>query len=297
MIIEKKDFDKMVELAVEATGHGHMRPVIEKELLHYDILYALDQEDLLDKITFQGGTSLRLCYGAARYSEDLDFAGGVDFTAADMMLIKECLENYIGGRYGLEVYVKEPREMSALPERESIKVNKWQIAVVTSPGRKDLPRQKIKIEVANIPAYSRVPRALMHNYQFLPDGYRDTLIMTESLSEIMADKIISLVVCQKYIRHRDIWDLNWLKREGAVINLDYLRQKINDYRVENYMSKLKLMCGRLEGIINSDAFMAELSRFTPQEVQKRTLHKDKFRVYLINEITELLNEVKKSKFI
>ncbi|HET6629122.1 MAG TPA: nucleotidyl transferase AbiEii/AbiGii toxin family protein, partial [Woeseiaceae bacterium] len=46
------------------------RPVVEKELLHYDILFALDTEGLLDPLTFQGGTSLRLCYGAQRFSED-----------------------------------------------------------------------------------------------------------------------------------------------------------------------------------------------------------------------------------
>ena len=53
-----------------------MRPVIEKEILHYDILFCLDQAGLLKDLVFQGGTCLRLCYGANRFSEDLDFAGG-----------------------------------------------------------------------------------------------------------------------------------------------------------------------------------------------------------------------------
>lgn len=43
-----------------------MRPVIEKELLHYDILFTLDKAGLLSALTFQGGTSLRLCYGLPR---------------------------------------------------------------------------------------------------------------------------------------------------------------------------------------------------------------------------------------
>lgn len=43
-------------------------------------------------------------------------------------------------------------------------------------NRKDLPKQKIKIEVANIPAYSRMPQTLRLNYDFLPDGYSDTLV-------------------------------------------------------------------------------------------------------------------------
>ena len=81
MTIETADFELLVERAVK-TGAGtldRMRPVIAKELLHYDILFALESENFLDSITFQGGTSLRLCYASPRYSEDLDFAGGWNF--------------------------------------------------------------------------------------------------------------------------------------------------------------------------------------------------------------------------
>ena len=77
-MIEAADFQALVEKAMQVAGRGHMRPVIEKELLHYDILFALDKESLLDTLTFQGGTALRLCYGSPRFSEDLGFAGGAD---------------------------------------------------------------------------------------------------------------------------------------------------------------------------------------------------------------------------
>ena len=86
MQTEKNYFLTLVDLAMREPGRLHMRPVIEKELLHYDILFALDNADLLDKLTFQGGTSLRLCYGAPRFSEDLDFAGGINFLVRPMLL-------------------------------------------------------------------------------------------------------------------------------------------------------------------------------------------------------------------
>ena len=70
-----ENFQVLVERAMTAGGRERMRPVIEKELLHYDILFALEMEDLLDTLTFQGGTALRLCYGSQRFSEDLDFVG------------------------------------------------------------------------------------------------------------------------------------------------------------------------------------------------------------------------------
>jgi len=74
------DFANLAERAMVQAGRSHMRPVIEKELLHCDILFGLDRAGLLDELTFQGGTALRLCYGSPRFSEDLDFAGGRDFS-------------------------------------------------------------------------------------------------------------------------------------------------------------------------------------------------------------------------
>ncbi len=57
-----------------------LKPVIEKELIHYDIFFLLQQKELiLTNMAFIGGTCLRLCYGSNRYSEDLDFHAGRDF--------------------------------------------------------------------------------------------------------------------------------------------------------------------------------------------------------------------------
>jgi len=286
-----EDFNLLVDRAMSVSGRARMRPAIAKELLHYDILFCLDNHGLLDNLTFQGGTSLRLCYGASRFSEDLDFVGGRDFATANLVKMKLCLEKYIGERYGLEIVVKEPKEMAAMPKYKDIKVDKWQISLTTAPEKKDIPKQKIKIEVANVPAYSRVPQSLRQNYEFLPDGYSDTLIMTETLDEIMADKLISLVSCQRYVRYRDIWDLRWLKQQGAKINPEYIVAKIRDYKEEDYSSNLRKMIDRLDEIVHSKEFRDEMSRFIPTDVLERTLQKEKFIDFLISENKSLLLHV------
>lgn len=185
-MVDQVAFYQLVDRAMQSNDWSHIRPVIEKELLHYDILFALDHANLLDTLTFQGGTALRLCYGLERFSEDLDFAGGKDFSATQLMTMKDCLETYIGKRYGLDVHVKEPKDMEKDPFYGEIKVDKWQISITTAPDRKDIPKQKIKLEVANIPAYSKEPKTLQHNYDFLPSGYQDTVVLTESLDEIIS---------------------------------------------------------------------------------------------------------------
>jgi len=289
----REDFKALVELAMRADGYSHMRPVIEKELLHYDLLFSLDKEGLLDRLTFQGGTSLRLCYGSARLSEDLDFVGGKDFSTSHLGDMKSCIENYVGERYGLEVSVKEPSEMAKEKKYQDVKVDKWQIRITTSPTRRDLPKQKIKIEVCNVAAYTREPLALKINYDFLPDGYSDTFIMTESLDEIMADKLISLINTTRYVRHRDIWDLRWLKQQSPVINSEFILKKIADYKITDYVPKLDEMTNRIDEIIKSKDFHNEMSRFIPVDVQERTLQKEKFKDFLSTETKKLLSDLRK----
>ena len=282
------EFNDLVERAMRAGNRSHMRPVVEKELLHYDILFALDKDGLLDLLTFQGGTALRLCYGSQRFSEDLDFVGGKDFAVAQLLNMKSCIERHVGERYGMEVTVKEPKELAQEPEHRHVQVHKWQIRVVTAPGRRDLPKQMIKIEVANIPAYTRVPQLLRRNYDFLPDGYGDLVVLVESLDEIMADKLISLVDCTAYIRHRDIWDLHWLQQEGAKFEGELVRNKLKDYSATDYKAKTARLVGRLPEIIHGKEFRDQMSRFIPLDVQERTLSKEKFLTLLGNETGKVL---------
>lgn len=288
MKISPVDFEQWVTQVMNNSQMAAMRPVIEKELLHYDILFCLDQMSLLDNLVFQGGTSLRLCRGSNRLSEDLDFVGGADFTSAKLSHIKECIMDYIGRRYGLEISVKEPKALKEDPHYAELKISKWQIAIVTASEKEHLPKQRIKIEVANVPAYTKEALPLKKNYDFLPDGYEDTLIYTETLNEVMADKLISLPATQKYIRHRDIWDLSWLKQQGAKLNPELVKKKITDYQLNEFESLLDKRIRTIENIVSSDALLDEMKRFLPTDVFNRTFGQAKFQSYLAATVIRLL---------
>ncbi len=283
-----ENFNALVKRAMQIGGRDRMRPVVEKELFHYDILFALDESGLLDRLTFQGGTCLRLCYGAPRFSEDLDFLGGAGFDASSMATLKGCLEDYLGRRYGLEISVKEPKEVAGEPEYRDIKVDTWRISIRTAPEAKDLPSQRLKIEIANLDALSRVPRSVVANYDFLPDGYGDTIVLAETLDEIMADKVVSLVNCRAYVRHRDIWDLHWLIKQGAKLNGGFVAQKVRQYHVGDYPKLVDDFRQRLPEIVHGRAFKEQMMRFLPVDVLDRTLHKEKFNDLLVNEVGDLL---------
>ena len=46
---------------------------ILREYLQYKILSIIFQHKLSEKISFLGGTAIKICYGSQRFSEDLDF--------------------------------------------------------------------------------------------------------------------------------------------------------------------------------------------------------------------------------
>ncbi|KEQ11758.1 nucleotidyl transferase AbiEii/AbiGii toxin family protein [Endozoicomonas numazuensis] len=292
MKINPADFNYLVEQALTSSHVASMRPVIEKELLHYDILFCLDQTGVLDELVFQGGTALRLCYGGNRFSEDLDFAGGTDFSSVKLKTIKQCIEDYIGKRDGLEVSVKEPGLLKQEPEYAELKIDKWQISIITAPDRKDIPRQRVKIEVANIPAYTRSTLPLLKNYDFLPDGYEDTLVYVETLNEVMADKLVSLPATQRYVRYRDIWDLVWLQQQGAELDSSLVAKKIKDYRLNDFEQALEQRLSSLVGVLAEGKLQTEMKRFLPTDVYDRTLGKEKFSGYLSSSLSKLLGQLK-----
>ncbi len=288
--MDRQDFNELVALAMAQPGRVAMRPVVEKEILHYDIFHALDKAGLLKRLVFQGGTSLRLCRGSNRFSEDLDFAGGKDFAAAAMLPIKSCIEHHIGERYGFTVEVKEPREMSLVPELEGVKVDKWQISIETAPRQRDLPRQRIKIEIANIPAYTRELVPLRSNYDFLL-GYNSVLVNTESLDEVMADKLIAFPASTKVIRFRDIWDLAWLVQQGAKLNPALVELKIADYRIVDFPGLLAAAIARVPGIVTGKPFKDQMLRFIDSDTIAKTLDNREFLDYLTTSVTGLLSKL------
>ncbi len=291
MKMTEANFDALVDTAMLDPNVAHMGPVIRKELLHYDILFCLDQAGMLNELVFQGGTSLRLCYGSRRYSEDLDFVGGRRFSSSSLRDMKDVLEDYLASRYGLEVTVKEPSVLRAEPDYSELNVDKWQISVVTSPEQRDVPKQRVKIEVVNIPAYTREVLTLRKNHPFLPDGYDDTLIAVESLDEIMADKLVSLAAA-KYVRHRDIWDLSWLQQRGAIIRPDIVKHKLDDYRITGYSVMVDNIIESCPSIIDGSAFRNQMKRFLPADVHEQTLERDRYREALGASIKGLYTELR-----
>ncbi len=286
---------EFAELATRAVAqHGgqvRFQSLIEKELLLYDILFALEQGGFLQQgLVFIGGTLLRLCYGNKRYSVDLDFCGGKDFSLAKFAGVKKCIERHFGRRYGLEAFVKEPKESGRLSLSGKVRVFPWRIAVDTRPSRPDIPRQRVKLEISSVSAYTTKPVSLLPHYAILPDGYSDFFTTAATMEEVMADKLIALPTTLPWVRYRDIWDIQWMTRKGVGVRPELVSRKVEDNQITDYREKLDELIDQVANLATSNEFQQEMFQLLDEDTYRRTVGSEKAQIYQSTFMKEFLEE-------
>ena len=283
----KTDFRDFAGKIAESNGLGLMVPAIEKEIIHHEIIQSLDRHGLLDSLSFQGGTCLRLCYGSSRYSEDLDFTAGESFDSLDLDAFGEALGKDLMAAYDVEVRVRKP---SFVKDFDGVDMRRWTVKVDTAPERPDLPSQRIKLEIASVPSHTSSMRQVAANYPGLPRSYSETLVKCQSLEEILADKLISFSATRKYIRHRDLWDIPWICSTpffdfGEVSPLVFAKHA--DYKCPDPLAMM-LAEGkvRASAVVESPEFEAQMMRFLPADVFDRTVGNEGYRGLMLSRVVE-----------
>lgn len=249
-------FDQLVDSALEARpALASLRPAVEKEVLHHDVLRELSAAGLLDTLTFIGGTCLRDCYGSARLSEDLDFTGGVCFDRHTLSSLKAVLEAGIRSKYGLDVHVDEPR-------RETGNVDTWKIKVITRAAQPHLPAQRINIDICAIKSHSRQPVMIRDHYG-IDFGTAGLILSAQSLEEILADKVIAIGLRPNRIKYRDVWDIVWLAGQGIQIDSTLVSAKLADRQADASEFR-SVVASRLDGLpAAAEEYLFEMRRFLP----------------------------------
>ncbi len=271
-------FDELVDTALKNKQElSPLRVVVEKELLHHDILRVLSGTSLPTQLTFIGETCLRACYGSSRLSEDLDFTGGSDFTRDQLAAMSNILVESLSAKYGLEVNVTDP-------VREEGNVDTWKLRVQTRPGRKDLPAQRINIDVCAIPSYQPRPMALLNPYG-VEMGTSGLILNAQSSEETFADKLVAFALRTNRLKNRDLWDIAWLHQQRIKPALEVIISKLNDHHAKPD-AYLKAFSERATSLKNdpeiAKEFRKEMARFLPNETVKETVNSEKFWEYLSN---------------
>lgn len=249
-------FDKTIDSVLQNNKqYTALRPVIEKEILHYDILRELNNIGLLQKLTFIGGTCLRSCYGSQRLSEDLDFSSDFNFNKEELSPLPDLLKKNLLKKYGFKTEISEPKE-------ESGNTNTWKIKILTRPEQKNLPAQRINLDIVLLPSYKKQVM-MLKNYYGLTENINGLILQAESLEEILVDKVIALANRPNRVKNRDLWDIFWLSRQNINLDKDLLLKKLADRNIafEDFSAKY---AKRLEEIKEGQAaFLFEMKRFLP----------------------------------
>ena len=276
-------FDQLVDQALRARADlSALRPVVEKELLHHDILREMSQADLLAGLTFMGGTCLRACYGSSRLSEDLDFTGGSDFRRRDLAELATILTDRLQSRYGLPVRVSEPVKIRG-------NVSTWKLVIEARPGRKHLPAQRINLDICGIPSHDPRPMMLRNLYG-IDLGTSGLILQAQSREEILADKFVALAFRENRIKNRDLWDIAWLAQQGVELPLQLIPLKIRDHKRKqgDFIASLAARLTALRRQPDMRAsFMTEMRRFLPAATVRDTIEKEPYWTYLTQVVTDL----------
>jgi predicted nucleotidyltransferase component of viral defense system len=276
-------FDQFVDEALRARADlSSLRPVVEKELLHHDILREMSQAGLLVGLTFIGGTCLRACYGSSRLSEDLDFTGGSDFRRSTLAELASVLTDQLKNRYGLPVRVSEPVKIGG-------SVSTWKLVIETRSGRKHLPAQRINLDIYAIPSHDPRPMMLRNLYG-VDLGTSGLILQAQSREEILADKVVALALRENRIKNQDLWDIVWLTQQGVELPLRLIPLKIRDHQCEqaDFIAALQARLAALRGQPDTRTdFMKEMRRFLPVASIRDTVEKEPYWSYLTQVVTEL----------
>lgn len=276
-------FDALVQEALRARPDlVTLRSVVEKELLHHDILREMGQADLLRDLVFIGGTCLRFCYGSPRLSEDLDFTTSLDpdVLPEHLSRLGRTVEETLYAKYQLPVKVSEPKHVEGI-------VRTWKVRITTRPERPELPAQRIHIDVQALPARDAQP-ILPRNPYRVEMGTSGLILSASSQTEILADKLIAIALRSNRIKWRDLWDIVWLTQRDVQVSHSLVAQKASDRGV-SVATIADLVAERIAAAAGDHAgFVSEMQRFLPTGDLRAAVSDARYWDFLMRLIPTLL---------
>ena len=231
---------------------------ILKEYLQYKILYSIFESKYASKLSFLGGTALRILYGNSRFSEDLDF-DNFNITEEEFIdlgkIVKKDLE-----LEGLNIEI-EAKTKNAY--RLNIRIPKLLFDLKLSPLR----GQKILIQIDTVPQnFDYNPeKVFLNKFEIF------TQINTTPKEILLSQKIYALFN-RKRIMGRDFFDIVFLYGIGAKPNFNYLNKNIN---IKNDLGLKQYFLKKIKGLnFNILAKDVEPFLFDPKDAKKVLFFKE-----------------------
>jgi predicted nucleotidyltransferase component of viral defense system len=232
-----------------------------REITQELIVAGLSEAGFFNKAVFHGGTSLRMIYKINRYSEDLDFMlleKDKDFRWKSYL---DDVKSYVG-QYGCLLETVDKSKIDTNVQKAFIKDSSIEQMMNMSWTRRSGTPEKINIKLetdTNPPLYSNNE---IKEYLF-PKKYS---INVQDLSSLFAGKCHALL-CRKYVKGRDWFDLNWFVNKGIEPNYKYLDAMLKQqgpWEGKNNNSNKEWICNELFKkieILNFEEVNMDINRF------------------------------------
>lgn len=283
------DTDEFRKLAEDIASNGEREGVsaayIRKMMLHQAVLSGLDAEGVLDNVIFQGGSCLSEVYGNPRLSDDLDFAADKETVIHYAEILSSVLRRSVENIVDADVRVKSPNPKK-LADAE-LPLARWTVSIDLSPENPSIPMERLKLEVAGVPVHDSEVRFLQPS-DFQSVGQGDIPVLVESTEELLADKVVSLVM-SSYPRYRDAWDIVWLTQNGADVDkaLGLTISKLEDYGYNVDPEPFFLAASGIKEMIESDGF-ASLVDQLPGKIAMKTVLSARWRAATTQKLQDVL---------
>lgn len=292
-MIEHQSLTSLVASTIQGGTAPHLLAAIESELLQLRLLRSLDDAGLLNGLVLHGGSAVRFCYGGNRFSDALSFAGGADFTLQRFLHIKQCLEADLGIQCELSIADEEATTPYKEAESAVSQVGHWALTIATPTGQ-GIPQQTARLHVLRATTHTAQAMPIQLEYDWLPVGYSDTVVMVESKNEMLASILASLPSAIGHTGYKSLWDLAWLMRVGTELDANLLKLKIADQRYTTavYLKHIEKLACDLPSVINDGELAQTMQPLLPVDIYERTACDSRFRRYLVAVLGELLSDVK-----
>lgn len=211
---------EIIENKIKKSKSKEEKISILKEFLQILVLKILRDKNVFLNIAFIGGTCLRIVYDLKRYSEDLDFSliskKGYDFLSLLDNLKKEL------DLYNIQTDFKYKTGM----------VNNCFIKFKDVLQNFNLHHHRdeklsIKLEIDTNPPNGATLEEKIVNNEFILN------LITYDLPSLMAGKLHA-VMCRKYSKGRDFYDLLWYLTKKTTPNIKLLNNSIIQTEKEDW---------------------------------------------------------------
>jgi len=195
-----------------------------KEITQEVALSGLSRAGFFKKASFQGGTCLRIFYGLARFSEDLDFALHTGDKAFDWMPYLQSLKTELES-YGYQIQVQDrstPENAVKAGFLKDDSIGKILVLKQHSPMgmNKSNKPLKIKLEIDTNPPAGAVSE------QKYTDFPVTVPVLVHDLPSLFAGKSHALL-CRGWEKGRDWFDFNWYVGRKIELNYELLSKALN----------------------------------------------------------------------